>query len=197
MRGSDHRVRVTKLLIRKALTQLLMSKPIQSISIKELCQQAGINRGTFYAHYSDIYQLRQQMEDEMLEEFQQVLKPLLEQGNKVPPLQVTTRIFQCLRDNADVCAMTFGPYGDKTFAVRMIDVSREKYEQCYYRYFKDVTPQKLEYYYTFVSAGCMGMVEKWLNNGLNPSAEELAAIVEGIMMHGIGFLGQEETSGRK
>ncbi len=194
MRDSDHRVRVTKLLIRKAFTQLLMSKPIQSISIKELCREAGINRGTFYAHYSDIYQLRQQMEDEMLEDFQQALKPLLEQGNEVPPLRVTTRIFQCLRDNADVCAMTFGPYGDKAFAARMIDVSREKYEQYYHRYFKDVTPQKLEYYYTFVSAGCMGMVEKWLNNGLNPSAEELAMAAERIMMLGIGFLEPEEKN---
>ena len=46
----DHRTRVTKLLIRKAFTQLLNEKPIQSISVKELCMQAGINRGTFYAH---------------------------------------------------------------------------------------------------------------------------------------------------
>ena len=44
---SDHRTRVTKMLIRRAFTDLLRSKPIQSINIRELCERAGINRGTF------------------------------------------------------------------------------------------------------------------------------------------------------
>ena len=51
---SDHRVRVTKLMLRKAFTELLSKKPLQSISVKELCELAGINRGTFYTHYQDL-----------------------------------------------------------------------------------------------------------------------------------------------
>ena len=53
----DHRSRITLMLIRKALMELLRQKPIQAISIKELCESAGINRGTFYAHYTDMYDL--------------------------------------------------------------------------------------------------------------------------------------------
>ncbi|MFQ8600778.1 MAG: TetR/AcrR family transcriptional regulator [Oscillospiraceae bacterium] len=49
--SKDHRTRVTKMLIRRAFTELLRQKPIQSISIKELCETAGVNRGTFYALY--------------------------------------------------------------------------------------------------------------------------------------------------
>ncbi|MFR9208180.1 MAG: TetR/AcrR family transcriptional regulator [Lachnospiraceae bacterium] len=64
MKTTDHRTRVTKMLIRKAFTDLLKQKPIQSISIKELCESAGINRGTFYSHYSDIYDLLKQIEDD-------------------------------------------------------------------------------------------------------------------------------------
>ena len=48
----SHRTRVTKMLIRRAFTDLLRVKPVQSISIKELCEKAGVNRGTFYAHYA-------------------------------------------------------------------------------------------------------------------------------------------------
>lgn len=76
----DHRVRVTKTLIRKAFTELLTKKPIQSISIKELCELAGINRGTFYAHYQDIYDLRQKIEDEMYHDVQRTLSPLFGRG---------------------------------------------------------------------------------------------------------------------
>ena len=45
---NNRRTRVTRLLIRRAFTELLRKKPIQDISVKELCERAGINRGTFY-----------------------------------------------------------------------------------------------------------------------------------------------------
>ena len=64
MPGKDHRTRVTKMLIRRAFTDLLRVKPVQSISIKELCEKAGVNRGTFYAHYASVHDLLMQMEDE-------------------------------------------------------------------------------------------------------------------------------------
>ena len=54
---NDHRSRVTKMLIRKAFMELLRQKPLASISVKELCELAGINRGTFYSHYQDVYDL--------------------------------------------------------------------------------------------------------------------------------------------
>ena len=78
MAKSDQRTRLTKMLIRKAFTELLREKQVQNITVKELCQTAGINRGTFYSHYTDIYDLLQQIEDEITEEFQKSLQPLLE-----------------------------------------------------------------------------------------------------------------------
>ena len=128
MRGTDHRSRITRLLIRRALTELLRQKPLQSITVKELCEVAGINRGTFYAHYIDLYALREEMEGEMLQDFQQALSPLLEeeQPDERTPLKITAGIFQCLKDNAEVCTMTLGPYGDKAFAAKLINIGREK-----------------------------------------------------------------------
>ena len=73
MAGKDHRTRVTKMLIRRAFTDLLRVKPVQSISIKELCEKAGVNRGTFYAHYASVHDLLKQMEDEMLAEIGEAL----------------------------------------------------------------------------------------------------------------------------
>ena len=86
MKRQDHRARVTDLLLRRALTGLLRQKPIQSISVQELCQAAGISRGTFYAHYQDLYALREQLEGELLREFRQALEPLLAaEGGILPP----------------------------------------------------------------------------------------------------------------
>ena len=197
MGARDHRTRVTKMLIRRAFTDLLRQKPIQSISIKELCEAAGINRGTFYAHYTDIYDLRRQIEDEMLEDFLEALKPMLsDMQAELTPLKISTGIFQCLKENADVCAMTVGPYGDKEFAARLISLGRERYVELYQRHFAKATPKQLEYYYAFVCSGCIGVLEKWLAEGMRSSAEEIAAIAEGIMTRGVGFL-ENETETRR
>ena len=123
MARSDQRTRLTRMLIRQAFTRLLKEKPVQSISVKELCERAGINRGTFYAHYTDIYDLMRQMEDEMMADIQTALRPLLDSDTSdLTPLKITTGIFRCLKENADLCAVTLGKYGDKEFATRLLTI---------------------------------------------------------------------------
>lgn len=185
---NDHRIRVTKMLIRRAFTELLAQKPIQSISIKELCERAGINRGTFYSHYEDIYGLRSQIEEEMFGEFTQALEKLLDTGGELTPIRVTAGFFQLLKDNSDLCAVTLGEYGDKAFLVRLLSMARDKSMENYSKYFRKASPKKLEYFYTFVSAGCIGVLQHWLETGMSSSAEEIATITEGIMLQGIKFL---------
>ncbi len=189
MYKNDQRTRLTKMLIRKALTSLLSQKPIQSISVKELCEVAGVNRGTFYAHYTDIYNLLEQIEEEMMHDFQAVLLPLLEEDDQnLTPLKITTGIFKCLKENADLCVVTLGPYGDKKFAAKLLSVGREKCLECYPKQFADASTKQIEYFYAFVSSGCIGLLEKWLNEGMTTSAEEIAQVAENIMLNGIHFL---------
>ena len=76
MENKDYRVRVTKMLIRKEFTQLLKEKPVQSITVRELCERTGINRSTFYNHYQDVYDLLEQIENEMLGELNEHLKSI-------------------------------------------------------------------------------------------------------------------------
>lgn len=44
----------SKRLIQEALAQLLLEKSLEKITVTDIVDKAGINRGTFYAHYSDI-----------------------------------------------------------------------------------------------------------------------------------------------
>lgn len=189
MKKNDHRTRVTKMLIRKAFTDQLRQKPIQSITVKALCDAAGINRGTFYAHYNDIYDLLEQVEAEMMQDLETAFKPLLEtETADLTQLRITAEIFRCLRDNADICTVTLGPYGDKSFAQRLIQIGREKCVETYTRCFPDAVPKQIELYYTFMSAGSIGLLESWLADGMTMTAEELAAAAEALMTQGIGFL---------
>lgn len=53
----DLRVRKTKRSIKQTLDTLLQTKPLEKISVTEIARNAEINKGTFYLHYNDIYDL--------------------------------------------------------------------------------------------------------------------------------------------
>lgn len=186
---NDHRVRVTRMLLRKAFLELLSRKPIHSISVRELCEEAGINRGTFYAHYKDIYDLREQIEAEMLSDFQKALEPLLaEKTDSITLTEITAGIFHCLRDNSDICAATLGKYGDRDFLVHLIDLGRDSCIKRYSEYFRSASLRDIEWFYTFVSAGCIALLQDWIDRGMTEPSDRIAAAAETIMMKGIGFL---------
>ncbi len=73
MASIDLRIIKTKRSIRNALFQLLSQKPLEQITVRELAQQAEINKGTFYLHYHDIYDLVHQLQTQVL---QDILKSL-------------------------------------------------------------------------------------------------------------------------
>lgn len=57
-------------LIKKVFAEMLSEKKeLGKISVSELCKRAEISRGTFYAHYDDIYGVAEDYENEMIDTF--------------------------------------------------------------------------------------------------------------------------------
>ena len=84
----------TKSDLRNALSKLLLQQPFESITIRQLTETAGINRGTFYLHYVDKYDMFEQMKMDMMQE----LDSLFVEGSpvKVNFLNVLTAIKEIL-----------------------------------------------------------------------------------------------------
>lgn len=58
----------TRNLIKNAFAELLEeNKEINNITVTELTKRANISRGSFYTHYDSIYDVAQEMEDELQE----------------------------------------------------------------------------------------------------------------------------------
>ena len=62
----DLRIERTRKSIINAFIELRAKRPLEKISIKELSELAYINKATFYAHYKDIYDLAEQLENEAI-----------------------------------------------------------------------------------------------------------------------------------
>ena len=70
----DRRVKKTKKQLRLALMHLMTQKSAKSISVRELAEQADINRSTFYIHYKDVNDLLLHLEDEMAERLSELCR---------------------------------------------------------------------------------------------------------------------------
>lgn len=62
----NQRRTMTKRLLKESLIELLKEKDIRKINITELCRAAGVNRTTFYCHYSNQYDVLKDMENRIL-----------------------------------------------------------------------------------------------------------------------------------
>ena len=100
------------------ITSLMLKKSIKDITVKELCESVDINRGTFYLHYKDIYDMLEQTEQELLEQFEQVFKNYHPDHTPDFPYPLFVEIFQIIDQNSNLCCALLSPNGDISFLSR-------------------------------------------------------------------------------
>ena len=71
---NNRRAQMSRLLLRTALVELMQKKPFSEITIKEICEQADLNRTTFYLHYTDQSALLADVENEVYQKTLETLK---------------------------------------------------------------------------------------------------------------------------
>ncbi len=181
----DRRVRKTRNMLRKGLSQLLREKPAKDITVRELSTLVDINRGTFYLHYRDIYDMVEQIENEMFEEFQRIIDTHKSSRLMREPLPTLLDVFRYLADNADMCAVLLGKHGDAAFVERLKSLIRDK---CAAEWKKSAVVDNeafVEYRIVFYITGCVGIFERWLNSGMKETPEDMARLADVIMRHSI------------
>ena len=197
----DRRIRKTRRVIRQCLTELLKTKRIQDITVREISEKADINRGTFYLHYRDIFDLMEQIENELLEELEDVLNHFKASDLLSNPALVFTRVFQLVKENSDMVSILIGQNGDINFVNRLKDIVREKCLKDWMELFRPgagggrqtsrssqntlLDDSAFEAYYSFTVTGCIGLVQYWLQTGLKETPEQLASLVEQIISKGL------------
>lgn len=172
----DRRVRKTKAQLRAGLARLMQKKSIKEITVKELVDEVDINRSTFYLHYSDIYQMLESVENELMDEITHVIEeyPLdsVENGNSYPLIE---RIFTILDNNKDICTALMGSNGDMVFLSRIEKMVAETVlRQLSGKFAAD--NRDVEYAYAFCLNGCVGMIKAWLSSENQESTKHMAKL---------------------
>lgn len=163
----DRRVRYTKQAIRDGFLRLLAEKPIEKISVTEICREADINRGTFYAHYSDPYELKRSLEDQLSDALAQRL----------------------LSENRELCRVFAGPYGDHDAMLKVIAKHADDYLEQEILTLGDVSETLSQCLKQLLISSISTVVKYWLDTGMKAAPERVAYVLDTYCALGIqGFL---------
>ena len=169
----DRRILKTKSQLRTGLAKLMQSKDISRITVKELVDEVGINRSTFYLHYKDISGLLEEIEREMAEEIQEAIQrhPIGQEQHAT--FYFIEDLYEVLTKNREISRALVGPNGDIRFIQKIQHIIEENSrglltEVCH------ASEKELRYFYAFCLNGCLGLVKTWLLEGAHRDPEFMA-----------------------
>ncbi|UWD48862.1 TetR/AcrR family transcriptional regulator [Clostridioides difficile] len=187
----DRRTIRTKKMIRSALAELIDEKGFNNISVTDLTQRADINRGTFYLHYVDKYDLLEKIENEIIQEIEEETKHLdsvnmmnIDASNE--PLPFMVKLFEYFRKNSVIIKSILGPKGDPTFErkiKRFIEINLfEKQKSRNFNIDEGVISE--EYFIQYILSADLGVIQYWLEKNMKESPDEMALILARMSLLG-------------
>lgn len=176
----DRRARKTRNDLKVALTNLLVKKNIKEISVKELTDLADLNRGTFYLHYRDIYDLYEQLQNEIYDELRLIFGKHLNSNRQTALPLVVSEIFEFLSKKKELTLVILSSQ-DSDLLSRIIELGKPKSEGEWHSLLGEVNPELYEYHYTFITSGCVGLILSWLTGGMIEPPAKMAELA-GMMI---------------
>lgn len=169
MKTMDKRILQTKEKLKNALIFLLENSELENITVSRLCNQAGVNRSTFYVHYSNISECFEEITDAVIKEMRASLynEPIRNQNSFLLVYFRTARKYQTIFRTIHKAGI------HDSMIHKMVNINNEILHNQLYIPFNN---ENLEY--SFVFSGFYGMVETWLRNGCKESDEELILILK-------------------
>ncbi|MCM1223667.1 MAG: TetR/AcrR family transcriptional regulator [Lachnospiraceae bacterium] len=171
MENQDTRVQFTKNALKTALLDLLRKKPIAKVSVKELCQKAGLNRSTFYLHYGEPNDVLREIEEETIE---RLLPGFNRYSAKSNDLNLLSSLFTAMLKEKELFLILMGNNGAPQFTERIKKRMWLEVKDVWHREFPSYDMDKLKFVYDYVFAGSIQAQLEWIQDGKDITTEQIA-----------------------
>lgn len=175
---SQQRKTQTKLKIKAVFTDLINEKGFDNLTVSDISRQAGINRGTFYLHYLDKYDLLEQLEDEIIHQLNHILLVESSSPEFIPIQQITHALYFIREDFAFVQAIA-SKKGDPHFQLKLKQILSELLELGLQRNehfnFQQSVPE--DYARAIVLSNVMAVILLWIEKGGIETPEFIASLI--------------------
>lgn len=167
----NQRIKLTKQLLKNSLVELLHKKPIGKITIKEICENAEINRSTFYLYYTDQYALLAEIENELIEHAQEHLKKI---DSNAGSLQYLTALLSYIQEHADIFRTLLGRQESVSFQSAFVGTS---FLNLKLKLSLNCSESVAGYVYSYLIMGCLSMIKQWIEADFDLSSKDMADLI--------------------
>ncbi len=169
-----------------ALISLLKKKPLEYITVSEICETAGVNRSTFYLHYETIGDLLNETTRYLLNDF---LSYFLTDTKSISINLMNCELDELvfIGDKHLTPYLTYIKDHKEVFATALLHNKTLGFEDVYKRMFEHIFNPILDrfhysandrpYVMMYYLNGINAIVSEWLKNGCDKSTDEISKII--------------------
>lgn len=171
----------TKNNLKDAFWKLYEQKAVERITIKQITELAGYNRGTFYLYYKDVYDIFEQIEDEMLSYFDESFKLLPANIHKMKIQDLMKFVIELYEPHNKHMSVLLGENSSQRFENKL----KEKIKGSINIFFKlnhDGKSLEAEYMIEFYVSGLLSVIKMWYDNEQDLPLEDFLHMMYGVMM---------------
>ena len=171
-------------LIRRAFVELVLEKGSEKITVKSIVERAEVSRGTFYAHYADIYEVIEEIENETMGQMVDLIneyKDIDIMSNPKPFLHKTAQFFK--RD-IEFYRMLINTDRASTFIAKLKEVLIKKMLDHKETIRNEQESAEFTLRVHFFVNGLVSLYQDWFTKKIDGTLEELADSVGNFFIQG-------------
>lgn len=172
---NNQRFKDTENLIQETVLELAGTTDIRQVTVRAICEKAGINRSTFYAHYLDINDLVDKMGKNMMLDIALLFKDTDNPINFFVSEPLLAKMISYVKEHRDFFDIYLNHYShsaNENFSLLWEDSVRP-----YIQSLGLSDESEMWYHFTFFKAGFLAVMSQWLNSGCPESPEILSHII--------------------
>lgn len=177
MNAKDLRVIKTKQSIQRAFIELLKDKPLEKITVADLCRQSGITRKTFYLHYENVPKYFEEFIELLLVDLEQAMQKsssyITEKNYQLEPQMI--HLFEHVYNHKDFYQFIFSSNSNiayyKLFFERIKAFVKSSMQS------KELLDEPTEFIDSFLANAILGVILEWYNEGFQKSIDEMNNIL--------------------
>lgn len=172
----DLRIIKTQDSLRHALLSLLKSKPLESITIAELCRLAKINRGTFYLHYRDVHGVFKHYLEVIVEDLRlSYEEPYYKTNFIIQNIEADMiKIFHHVKKYQDFYQIIFDEKMPMMYYYLLFDTVRSFMKESLDVKYLEAEPDiNIDYLISYQTNAILGILIEWHRQGFKTSMDEL------------------------
>lgn len=191
----DPRTRKTKRAIRNAFARLLSEQELNDITVRDVAELAEINRKTFYRYYSGIYQVVDEIENEIVQSYEQILGEIDFRRDIENPTRIFERLTATISTDLDFYGSLLSMRGNVSLVSKLTDMLKSKTRETLLLHVSmdaRVADVMLEY----VISGMVAVYQQWFLSGRRDPIELVSETLSTLAFSGINALmGQPRGAG--